>query len=114
MEKIFQFMLIPGLTFFSPIEQSFSPMARVWTRDGTGDDGLGIWHGVVWDDPYGFFLDRRHRGNHFPDQAAFVSTGAKGHGAVSEDSPLEILKRRYARGEINKEEFEAKKRDLGY
>lgn len=28
------------------------------------------------------------------------------------DSPLEILKRRYARGEISKEEYEEKKRDL--
>lgn len=29
------------------------------------------------------------------------------------DSALEILRQRYARGEINKEEFEAKKKDLG-
>lgn len=31
-----------------------------------------------------------------------------------EESPLEILKRRYARGEIDRGEFEAKKKDLGY
>ena len=29
------------------------------------------------------------------------------------DSALEILRQRYARGEINKEEFEGKKKDLG-
>ncbi len=43
-----------------------------------------------------------------------VSTRTGGHAARAEDSPLEILKRRYARGEINREEFEEKKRDLGY
>jgi len=34
------------------------------------------------------------------------------HGAMQEDSALEILRKRYARGEINKEEFEEKKKSL--
>ena len=33
-------------------------------------------------------------------------------GGTRSDSALEILRQRYARGEINKEEFDAKKRDL--
>ena len=33
-------------------------------------------------------------------------------GEPRQENPLDILKARYARGEINKEEFEEKKRDL--
>jgi putative membrane protein len=35
-----------------------------------------------------------------------------GHQAKTEDSAMEILRKRYAAGEINKEEFEEKKRYL--
>jgi len=34
------------------------------------------------------------------------------HGAVHGDSALEILRKRYARGEIDKEEFEEKRKTL--
>lgn len=33
--------------------------------------------------------------------------------APARESPLDVLKKRYARGEIGKEEFEEKKKDLG-
>jgi putative membrane protein len=37
---------------------------------------------------------------------------ATGSGREKENSALDIIKRRYARGEINREEFEQLKRDL--
>ncbi len=41
-----------------------------------------------------------------------VLSSDRRHGAKTEDSALEILRQRYARGEINKQEFEEKKKDL--
>jgi putative membrane protein len=41
------------------------------------------------------------------------SRGSAGPSAPPNEAPLDILKRRYAKGEITKEQFEQMKRDLG-
>lgn len=44
---------------------------------------------------------------------SYVARSGTGPAARQEETPLDILKKRYARGEINKQEFEEKKKDLG-
>lgn len=43
---------------------------------------------------------------------ALMSRGSEGATPPESETPLEILKKLYARGEINKEEFEEKRKDL--
>lgn len=45
----------------------------------------------------------------------FVRLAGKGRavGGVTTETPLEILKKRYARGEISREQFEEMKKDIG-
>ena len=43
---------------------------------------------------------------------ALIRNLAGGRGGGGEKTPLDILKERYARGEIDREEFERRKRDL--
>jgi putative membrane protein len=114
MKEIIQLMLIFALAFFSLAGKAFAQ----WRGYGQGmEPGMMGWgYGMGW---FGTILMALFWiavivGIIFLIRWLFVSTGAKGHGAISEDSPLEILKRRYARGDINKEEFEQKKKDLGY
>ena len=42
----------------------------------------------------------------------FKSSKTGGFGQTSNETPLDILKKRYARGEITKEQFEEMKKDL--
>lgn len=42
----------------------------------------------------------------------WVVRKASGRGTEKEESAIDILKKRYARGEISKEEYEEKRRDL--
>jgi len=78
-------------------------LARLWY--GTGDD-VGMVGNRL--DLYDHFLGASYRGF---DLSYSVPYGAPKTGK-SEESALDILKKRYALGEINKEEFEQKKRDL--
>ena len=45
--------------------------------------------------------------------ARWIGTGGSGVGRPRQDTPLQILKERYARGEIDKDEFEQRRRDIG-
>jgi len=42
-----------------------------------------------------------------------ITDSSAGKNSESNDTPLEILKKRYARGEINEEEFERRRKELG-
>ena len=70
---------------------------------GMGYGIMGLAHGLLWLVLVGLgiaVLVRWLRSDARPTPA-------------QEETALEILKKRYARGEIGKEEFEEKKRDLG-
>ncbi len=83
-----------------------------WQGDGYGMMGPGMMGGfgnmflmpIVWIVVLGLII--------WAVVTAIYSPGESNSTAHKADSPLEILKRRYARGEIDKEEYQEKKKDL--
>lgn len=77
----------------------------MWGYDGFGFGGgaMGIWMILFW----GLIIAA----------VVVLARGVGGRSAgsdsrVAERTPLDILRERYARGEIDKNEFEQKRRDL--
>lgn len=77
---------------------------------GPGMMGWGYGMGWVWSILMFVFWIAVLVGVVFLIRWLILSTGRRG--APPEDSAAEILKKRYARGEINKEEFERMKKDI--
>ena len=115
MDKIFQFMFV--LTIFALSNVAGDAFAQ-WRgyEWGHGPGMMGWGYGMGW---FGMIIMAAFWiavivGIVFLIRWLVLSTRASGNKAHLEDSALEILKRRYARGEINKEEFEEKKKVLEY
>ncbi len=113
MNKIFQFMFVftlIALSYFAG--DAFAQMRGSDWGHGPGmmewGSGFG-WIGMIF---MAVFWIAVIVGIVFLIRWLILSTRAEGHKAHSEDSALEILRKRYARGEINKEECEEKKKDL--
>jgi putative membrane protein len=92
-------IIIPTLSFVACAQGPNSPMGNWGHMMGYGYGGGFMWLilvvlvGVVI-----YFL--------------LQASKSKGSAGSTTETPLDILKKRYAKGEIDKEEFEQKKKDL--
>ncbi|UCG66374.1 MAG: SHOCT domain-containing protein [Deltaproteobacteria bacterium] len=81
---------------------------------GHGPGMMGWGHGMSWFGPIIMiaFWIAVIVGIIFLIRWLVLSVRSGGHGGITGESLLDILRKRYARGEINKEEFAEKRRDL--
>lgn len=79
--------------------------------EGVGPGMMNWWHGFGWGMPVMFFIFwiAVIVGIIFLIRWLSASVGSK---VTETESAIDIIKKRYARGEINKEEFEEKLKDL--
>jgi len=91
-----------GLTIFSCGQSPGGPMGNYGPMMGYGYGGGFMWL---------IFLALAGVAIYFLVQVS-KSKGSGGSGGSVVDTPLDILKKRYAKGEIDKEEFDRRKKDL--
>lgn len=96
--------------------------AGMGRADGNATDGYGPMSGYGHMDQYGHMMN--FWGGHIVTWIIlFVAVGAliyfitraaqaQGPAPPSHETPLDVLKKRYARGDISKEQFEQMKKDL--
>lgn len=104
------------LVFSAPILTSGQAFAQ--PRNDYG--GWGMWPGMMWGGPMGwfgmFFMSifwiAAIVGIIFLVRWLIQSTRGFKDTGFSTSRPLDILKERYAKGEINKEEFDRMKKDI--
>ena len=113
MNKIFQFLFVFTIIALSCFAGDSFAQGRGYDW-GHGPGMMGWGYGMGWIGMIimAVFWIAVIVGIVFLIRWLILSTRAEGHKAHSENSALEILRKRYARGEINKEEFEEKKKDL--
>jgi putative membrane protein len=110
MKKISQLMFLSMFAVLVPLARDALAQWRGYDwRHGPGMMGEWGWFGGIF---MVIFWVAVIIGIIFLIRWLMQSTSAGGHGARSEESAMEILKKRYARGEIDKKEFEQKKKDL--
>ena len=110
MKKIIQWVFLSVFAVLLPLGgDAFAQWRGYDWRHGPGMMGEWGWFGGIF---MVIFWTAVIVGIIFLIRWLVQSTSAGGHGARSEESAMEILKKRYARGEIDKKEFEQKKKDL--
>ena len=108
MKKIYLFIVLALVPFITMCSGSYGPMMGGWDR--TGNYGCPFGYGYGYGGMFMgiLFLILLGVAIYF----IVKNAGSKNGIGQTKESPIEILKKRYAKGEITKEDFDRMKNEL--